>query len=304
MNADADAAADAARIAALALAEDGDTDVTTAVTVPAGLQALGIIEYRSGGVLAGAAYADAVAQACDCRIEWRAPDGHAVPPGAAVGELRGTLARILRAERPMLNLLQRASGIATATRAYVEAVVGTRCRILHTRKTAPGLRTLDIAAVLAGGGERHRADLSHEVMVKDNHWESIARSGGTLADALAEARRRGSLALYVEVESPGQLEQACAAGATRLLVDNQTPETVAAWGARARALRPGIEIEATGGITLENVRRYAEAGADFVSIGALTHSVRAGDLAVEVRLLGFAQDDSPTTPPLQARHPK
>jgi nicotinate-nucleotide pyrophosphorylase (carboxylating) len=275
--------ADAARIAAAALAEDGDTDVTTAVTVPAGLQAEGIIEYRSGGVLAGAAYADAVAQACDCRIEWRAPDGRSVRPGIAVGVMRGALARILRAERPMLNLLQRASGIATATRAYVDAVAGTGCRILHTRKTAPGLRALDIAAVLAGGGARHRADLSHEVMVKDNHWQALVRSGGTLGEALAEARRRGIAALDVEVESLEQLDQACAAGATRLLVDNQSPETVRAWAARARGLRGGIEIEATGGITLENVRAYAEAGADFVSIGALTHSARAADLALEVR---------------------
>ena len=103
-------------------------------------------------MLAGTAYADAVAQACDCRIDWRAADGRTVPPGTVVGIVRGALARILRAERPMLNLLQRASGIATATRAYVEAVAGTAAAILHTRKTAPGLRALDIAAVLAGGG--------------------------------------------------------------------------------------------------------------------------------------------------------
>jgi nicotinate-nucleotide pyrophosphorylase (carboxylating) len=199
--------------------------------------------------------------------------------------LHGALDGILRAERPMLNLLQRACGIATATRAYVDAVAGTRCRILHTRKTAPGLRALDIAAVVSGGGARHRADLSHEVMVKDNHWRALIRGGRTLAEALAEARGRGVTALYLEVESVEQLDQACAAGATRLLIDNQTPETVAAWGARARWLRAGIEIEATGGITLENVRAYAEAGADFVSIGALTHSVRAADLAVEVRVL-------------------
>jgi nicotinate-nucleotide pyrophosphorylase (carboxylating) len=275
---------DAARIAAAALAEDGPTDITTAVTVPIGLQAQGSIEYRSGGVLAGAAYADAVARACDCRVEWRAPDGRQVRPGSEVGVVHGSLSHILRAERPMLNLLQRASGIATATRAYVDAVAGTGCRVLHTRKTAPGLRSLDIAAVLAGGGARHRADLSHEVMVKDNHWQAVRLGGGTLAGALNEARRRGVTALYVEVETAEQLEEACAAGATRLLVDNQTPDTVARWTRRARQLRPGIEIEATGGITLENVRAYAEAGADFVSIGALTHSVRAADLAIELRL--------------------
>jgi nicotinate-nucleotide pyrophosphorylase (carboxylating) len=274
---------DVERIAAQALAEDGETDITTAVTIPSGIEAEGRIEYRSGGVLAGAAFADAVARACDCRIEWRVPDGRAVSAGTVVGSVRGTLARILRAERPMLNLLQRACGIATATRAYVDAVAGTPCRILHTRKTAPGLRALDITAVLAGGGTAHRADLSHAVMVKDNHWQAVKREGNTLAQALAEAKRRGVTALYVEVESLEQLEEACAAKATRLLVDNQTPETVAVWTRRARELRPGIEIEATGGITLANVRSYAEAGADYVSIGALTHSVRAADLAVEVR---------------------
>ena len=276
-------AADAERIAAQALAEDGDSDVTTAVTVPPGLGAQGVIEYRTGGVLAGAAYADAVARACDCRIDWRTADGRTVGPGAVVGLVEGTLAHILRAERPMLNLLQRACGIATTTRAYVEAIAGTGCRILHTRKTAPGLRSLDIAAVLAGGGTRHRADLSHEVMVKDNHWQALRRSDHTLAQALEEARQKGITALQVEVESQDQLEEACAAGATRLLIDNQSPSTVSRWAARARQLRPAIEIEATGGITLQNVRAYAEAGADFISVGALTHSVRAADLGVEVR---------------------
>jgi nicotinate-nucleotide pyrophosphorylase (carboxylating) len=270
------------RIAALALAEDGPTDVTSAVTVPSSLQAEGRLEFRSGGVLAGVAFANAVAIRCDCRIEWQAPDGRVIAAGSRVGLVSGPLARILRAERPMLNLLQRACGIATATRQYVDAVAGTSAHILHTRKTAPGLRALDIAAVLAGGGMRHRADLAHEVMVKDNHWQALRAGGGTLADALVRARDRHISALQVEVESPEQVEEACAAGATRLLVDNQTPDTLRRWAQRARELRPTIEIEATGGITLENVRSYAEAGADFISIGALTHSVHAADLALEI----------------------
>jgi nicotinate-nucleotide pyrophosphorylase (carboxylating) len=274
---------DAARIAAQALAEDGERDVTTVVTVPADLRGEGTIELRTATVLAGTAYADAVAAACGCRIAWRLGEGARAPAGAVAGLVQGELARILRAERPMLNLLQRASGVATATRTYVDAVAGTGCRVLHTRKTTPGLRALEVGAVLAGGGERHRVDLSHEVMVKDNHWQALRRSGRRLADALREARAEGIAAHYVEVESPEQLEEACAAGATRLLVDNQTPETLRAWVASARRLSPGIEIEATGGITLDNVRAYADAGADFVSIGALTHSVRAADVALEVR---------------------
>jgi len=273
---------DAERIAAVALAEDGATDITTVLTVPAGVAGEGRIEYRSGGVVAGAAYADAVARACECRIEWRAPEGRTVAAGTVAGVVHGPLGRILRAERPMLNLLQRASGIATATRAYVDAVAGTGCRILHTRKTAPGLRVLDVAAVLAGGGTRHRFDLAHEVMVKDNHWQALRREGNTLAAALADGRRRGVASLQVEVETEAQLEEACAAGATRLLVDNQPPATVRAWARRARELAPGIEIEATGGITLANVREYAEAGVDFVSVGALTHSVMAADIGLEI----------------------
>ena len=271
------------RIAAAALGEDGDTDITTAVTVPPGTTAEGVIEYRDGGVLAGTAFADAVALACRCTIKWKNVEGSAVAAGVAVGLVRGELAAILRVERPMVNLLQRACGIATATRAYVDAVRGTSCRILHTRKTAPGLRALDVAAVIAGGGHRHRVDLAHEVMVKDNHCKALG-SGG-LGPALAEARKRGVSALYVEVESVEQLKLACAAGATRLLVDNQLPETVRDWGQRARALSPEIEIEATGGITLGNVRAYAEAGADYISIGALTHSVQAADIALEVNMV-------------------
>ena len=273
---------DAERIAAVALAEDGETDITTALTVPAGVRAEGRIEYRSGGVVAGAGYADAVARACECRIEWRVPEGRTVAASAVIGLVQGPLGRILRAERPMLNLLQRACGIATATRAYVDAVAGTHCRILHTRKTAPGLRGLDVAAVLAGGGTRHRFDLAHEVMVKDNHWQALRIEGNTLAAALDEGRARGVASLQVEVESAAQLEEACAAGATRLLVDNQPPPTVRQWTMHARELVPGIEIEATGGITLANVRAYAEAGVDFISIGALTHSVVAADIGLEV----------------------
>jgi nicotinate-nucleotide pyrophosphorylase (carboxylating) len=274
---------DAERIAAAALAEDGEIDLTTVLTVSPEIKAEGIIEYRSGGVLSGTMYADAVARGCHCTIEWKVADGANVRAGSAVGVVKGGLPNILRAERPLLNLLQRASGIATATRAFVKAIEGSRCRILHTRKTAPGLRALDVGAVVAGGGKRHRRDLGHEVMVKDNHWQALAREGTGLDQALGEARRRGVKALYVEVESPQQLEAACAAGATRLLVDNQSPETLRDWAALARRRTPGIEIEATGGITLANVRTYAEAGADFISIGALTHSVRAADLAIEVR---------------------
>jgi nicotinate-nucleotide pyrophosphorylase (carboxylating) len=274
---------DAHRVAQQALAEDGAVDTTSAVTVAPGQLATGALETRTGGVLAGMPYADAVAEATGLTsLTWYHAAGSSVEPGTTIGLLQGDLRLILRAERPLLNLLQRAVGIATLTRAFVDAVAGTQARILHTRKTAPGLRLLDVTAVLAGGGHLHRLDLGTSVMVKDNHWRGLAHSGRTLAAALEEARAKGVSDCYVEVESPEQAAEAIAAGATRLLIDNQTPATVKTWAETARAAKPGIEIEATGGITLENVRAFAEAGADFISIGALTHSVKAADVSLEV----------------------
>jgi nicotinate-nucleotide pyrophosphorylase (carboxylating) len=278
--------ADADAVALRALAEDGAWDLTSQVSVPADARATAELEVRSETVLAGRAWADAVAARTGLSLAWRAADGERLAAGAIAGTLTGSLQAILLAERTILNLLQRACGIAAATRAYVSAVAHTQARILHTRKTAPGLRLLDVAAVVAGGGQVHRLGLAHSVMIKDNHWQALALSGHALRGALDAARARGALALYVEVESLAQVDEACDAGATRLLIDNQSPAMVLNWGARARERRPGIEIEATGGITLENVARYAQAGADFISIGALTHSVKAADVSVEVRREG------------------
>lgn len=274
-------AEDAKRLAVLTLTEDGGRDLTTDVTVPSVFPATGQLEFRHDGVLAGQAYADAVATSCNCRIAWRFAEGRSIKGQAVVGEVSGELAMILRAERPMLNLLQRASGIASLTRQFVDAIAGTACRVLHTRKTAPGLRTFDLNAVLAGGGTLHRVDLAQVVMVKDNHWKALIRQGRSLEDAAREARSRGATRVYVEVEAEHQVKQA-AAGADRLLIDNQSPAVVREWGALARSLKPGIEIEATGGITLANARVYADAGADFISIGALTHSVIAADISLEI----------------------
>jgi nicotinate-nucleotide pyrophosphorylase (carboxylating) len=275
---------DARRVAEQALAEDGSDDVTSAVCVAPGQFGTAGIEFRTAGILAGTPYADAVTTASELGpVIWNQMSGAAIPAGTTVGVLQGDLARILRVERTLLNVLQRAVGIATATRASVDAVAGTGARILHTRKTAPGLRLLDISAVVAGGGQLHRLDLAHTLMVKDNHWRALEQSGRKLTAALADARARGVQECQVEVESAAQVEEACAAGATRLMVDNQSPDTVRTWAATARRLRPGIEIEATGGINLTNVRGYAEAGADYISIGALTHSVRAADVSLEVK---------------------
>lgn len=273
---------DARRIARQALAEDGARDLTSDVVHAGGVAARGRIEARSETVLAGVVYAEAVARETGIAARWNAGDGDLLRPGAVAGHLEGDLAAMLRAERTVLNLLQRASGIATMTRKYVEQVSGTPCRILHTRKTAPGLRLFDVYAVLLGGGGLHRLDLAETVMIKDNHWVVLARQNRSLADAIAEARSAGARSVQVEVESPEQLEAACRAGADRLLIDNQRPGILARWRLRARELRPGIEIEATGGITLDNVAEFARAGADFISVGALTHSVRAADLSLEI----------------------
>lgn len=277
-------AADALRVARVALAEDGDRDITSAVCVVAEQGGRGVIEAREGCVLAGRLYADAVVRMCGLPpVAWEAADGARIGAGSVAGTLDGSLRELLRAERSLLNLLQRAAGIATATRAYVDAVAGTTCRVLHTRKTTPGLRLFEVHAVLLGGGHLHRLDLARTSMVKDNHWQALANNGRGLHAALADAMARGVVSLQVEVVAVEQLDIACAAGATRLLIDNQTPATVHDWAGRARSLAPAIEIEATGGITLTTVRDFALAGADFVSIGALTHSVRAVDLGLELR---------------------
>lgn len=276
-----DLAADAERLARLVLDEDGPIDLSTEVAGPGLEPGEGIIQFRKDGVLAGLPYADAVARLGQCRVEWTATEGQTVRR-QEVGRIHGAHRALLLVERPFLNLLQRASGIATITRRFVEALAGTPCTLLHTRKTAPGLRLFDVAAVQAGGGGIHRLDLSHTVMIKDNHWRLLERQGRTLHAALTTARERGAVACQVEVENETQVRTACAAGADRLLVDNQTPDVVGAWARLARSLRPGIRIEATGGLTLANVREYALAGADYVSVGGLTHSAPAADIALEL----------------------
>jgi nicotinate-nucleotide pyrophosphorylase (carboxylating) len=187
---------------------------------------------------------------------------------------------ILSCERVVLNFLQRLSGIATLTRKFVDAVSGTRARILDTRKTAPGLRMLDKYAVRCGGGQNHRLDLSDGVLIKGNH---IALAGG-IAPALERAHRnrRGSQPIEVEVRTLAELEEALTHGAEAVLLDNMPVEQVKAAVERCAKAQRRIPVECAGGITLENVRAYAEAGVDFISVGALTHSTVAADLSLRV----------------------
>lgn len=280
--------ADEMRLARLVLSEDGGRDITSELVDLGGTTVEGTISVREQAVVAGLAYAESVAAEAGCdEVRWRVQDGTACKAGDTLGVVRGTAESVLLAERPILNLLQRGCGIATRTRMYVEAVSGVNCRILHTRKTAPGLRFFDVRAVVHGGGEEHRLGLDRIVLIKDNHWEALGRGGEskTLPALCSEARRRGVERLFVEVENAEQMELACRAGADRLLIDNQPPQEFRRFVKHAKSLRPEIEIEATGGINLDNVRLYAEAGADYASVGELTHSASAIDVTLGIAVV-------------------
>lgn len=276
--------ADAGRLARIALAEDGAYDVTTDV-VDVDSQARGhLVVGPTSAVAAGLWYAAAVCTQVACQVDWNVTAGDRIEPGGAIGTIRGPLGAVLRAERPVLNMLGRASGIATATRGYVDALAGTGCVVLHTRKTAPGLRLFDVQAVVDGGGARHRLGLDGEVMVKDNHWVALSYGQTSLSQALATAVAKGIRVLHVEVEDASQVREAIDAGATRILIDNRSPEEFRELAAVARGLNADVELEATGGLTVDTVRAYAASGAQFVSIGALTHSVVAAGIGLEVEL--------------------
>jgi nicotinate-nucleotide pyrophosphorylase (carboxylating) len=207
-------------------------------------------------------------------------DGVRLHKGQSVAVIRHNARVVLSCERVILNFLQRMSGIATLTRKFVEAVHGTKTRILDTRKTAPGLRVIDKYAVRCGGGQNHRLDLSDGVLIKNNH---IALAGGVVpAVERALHNRRGAQPVEVEVRTLGELEQVLADGAEAVLLDNMSPETVAKAVQFCSRLERRIPLECSGGISLENVRSYAETGVDFISVGLLTHSPHAVDMSMRV----------------------
>jgi nicotinate-nucleotide pyrophosphorylase (carboxylating) len=207
-------------------------------------------------------------------------DGVRLHKGQSVAVIRHNARVVLSCERVILNFLQRMSGIATFTRKFVEAVHGTKARILDTRKTAPGLRVIDKYAVRCGGGQNHRLDLSDGVLIKNNH---IALAGGVVpAVERALHNRRGAQPVEVEVRTLEELEQVLANGGEAVLLDNMSPETVAKAVEFCSRLERRIPLECSGGISLENVRSYAETGVDFISVGLLTHSPRAVDMSMRV----------------------
>jgi nicotinate-nucleotide pyrophosphorylase (carboxylating) len=266
-----------------ALAEDrADDDVTarllgSAGDAPAALTF--VVEERC--VVAGVPVIETVYRELDPSVSVLAhvTEGSTAEAGTTIVEARGPAGILLSGERVALNVLQRLCGIATRTRAAVDAVAGTHARITHTRKTTPGLRALEVFAVQVGGGVLNRLSLADQVLWKDNHWALAARGGLTLADALGGAP--AGTEVVVEVETEAQLADAIAAGVPHLLIDNQTPQRLAEWTAQAG---PGVTIQASGGITVETARPYAEAGAHLLAIGALTHSARAVTIRCDAKI--------------------
>ena len=276
-----------ARLIDLALDEDlGRGDVTSEAIFGSHETAQAVILAKSELVLSGLDVAMAVFQAVDRRILTTAlfADGSSIHPQTQVLRVEGPLRSILAAERTALNFLQRLSGIATLSRRYVQAVAGTSARIVDTRKTLPGFRFLDKRAVRHGGAHNHRADLGSGVLIKDNH----VAAAGDVAEAIRRAREYAphSVRIEAEVTSIEQVSKALAARADIILLDNMSPEMVR----EARATLPNVGdprrplIEVSGGVSLATVRAYAEAGADLISVGALTHSVTAADLSLEVEV--------------------
>jgi len=263
-----------------ALAEDiGTGDVTTDAIVPAELRGSATVVAREPGVICGLDEALAVLLRLDPAATMErliAEGGRVDDPPRPVAHINGSLRAILTAERTALNLIQRMSGIATETRRYADALAGTGVRLLDTRKTAPGMRVLDKRAVACGGGTNHRAGLDRAVLIKDNH---LAVAGGVAAAVGRVRSRHPGTPIEVEVDTIDQLREAIDAGADTILLDNmpldRLREAVRICDGRAR-------LEASGGITLEGIHAIAETGVDAISVGALTHSVRALDIAMEV----------------------
>jgi nicotinate-nucleotide pyrophosphorylase (carboxylating) len=283
-----------------ALAEDlGKGDVTTEALIPGDRRGTGFIVAKKEGILAGAGVAKQVFHRVDpeLKVEILLEDGARVKPGSKVAKVSGSIASILKAERVALNFLQHLSGIASETNRYVEAVKELPVRIMDTRKTTPGLRSLEKYAVKAGGGENHRMNLGDGILIKDNHLAALRSQGLNIKEIIAKARQNAPLSLRgakrrsnlqakqtqveVEVGTVPEALEAVEAGVDIVMLDNMNLEDMrkAVKSIHGRAL-----IEASGGITLDNVRAVAEIGVDFISIGALTHSARALDISLELEV--------------------
>jgi len=272
------------KIIELALAEDHiQSDVTSRLVIPEGLEATATLLAKASGVLAGIEVFKAVFQMVDRKlsIEIRMSDGDALKPGDVAALVSGRARSILAAERTAMNFICHLSGIATAASRYVERVSGLPVSIVDTRKTSAGQRLLEKHAVVCGGGKNHRMDLSDGILIKDNHIAALRRSGLSLSQIVSRAKgqNKSSLKIEVEVNNIAEAEEAATAGADMLLLDNMS---VADMKETVSLLRGKVRFEASGGITLDNVCEVAETGVDIISIGALTHSVKALDFSLEM----------------------
>lgn len=262
------------------LLEDvGTGDVTTRAIVSPDQRGVAEIVVREAGVFCGVPVAEHVFAELDTELAFTSlvPEGSRVGPGTIVARLEGSLRSILTGERLALNLLQRLSGIATLTSRFVEAVAGTGVVILDTRKTTPGLRALEKYAVRVGGGRNHRFGLFDGILIKDNHIRAV----GSVREAVRLARERAphSLVIEVEVTTLEELDEALAAGADWILLDNMDLETIRQ---AVQRVAGRAKLEVSGGVTLDRIRAIAETGVDAISVGALTHSARALDISLEI----------------------
>jgi len=275
-----------------ALEEDlGRGDVTSDLLVPSDVAARAVLRSRGQGVIAGLDVAAMVFAVTDVDVQFTAliGDGDAVTPGQELGVVSGAARSLLRAERVALNFLQRLSGIATLTSRYADVIRGTRARIVDTRKTTPGLRSLEKYAVRAGGGFNHRRDLSDAMLIKDNHLAVIGMLGHSLSEAITQARQSlpHMMKIEIEVDRLDQIHEALAAGADIILLDNMSTEDLR----RAVVLIDGrATTEASGGVNLGTISEIAATGVDVVSVGALTHSAPALDIGLDLEVEQSAEN--------------
>jgi nicotinate-nucleotide pyrophosphorylase (carboxylating) len=269
------------------LSEDiGRGDITTQATVPPNSSGIGRFLAKEDLVICGLEIAEAVFLHLDPDspvLETGVADGDEIKSGTVFATQKGFADVLLAGERTALNLIQRLSGIATLTRKYTKAIEGTKAHIVDTRKTAPGLRMLEKYAVTVGGAKNHRLGLDDGVLIKDNH---IALAGGVKEAVSAAKTKVGHLhKIEVEVTNWHQLREAILAGADIVMLDNQTPEEAAKLVEMSRNMNEGVLIEASGGMNLDTVRSYADAGVDLISVGRLTHSAQAVDISFKIQTL-------------------
>lgn len=267
----------------LAFAEDiGDGDHTTLSTIPADAMGRQHLLVKEEGILSGVDVAARVFEKLDPSLKMTRfiEDGAHVKPGDIAFVVEGPVRSLLIAERTMLNIMQRMSGIATVTARYQKLLEGLPCKVLDTRKTTPGMRILEKEAVKTGGGHNHRIGLFDMILIKDNHVDFAGGITAAVNRAKDYCRAKGKdLRIEVEVRDTAEIEEALAVGVDRIMLDNFTPARTAEAVKLIRSKAPGVEIESSGGITFDTLRAYGEAGVDFISVGALTHSVKGLDLS-------------------------